>query len=92
MEVKPLSLSGYEFKEPPTKSQLVNCLRDISGFLSRVGGALLADEAYAITDQPLATMLNAGVTLKASADQFDAGPNKEGLVHAMPAPPQMPRR
>jgi hypothetical protein len=90
MEARDLTLDAISFKESPTKSQLVNTLRDIHKFLSRMGGMMLADESYAISDQPLTTMMNASVQLKAAADMFEAGPNRDGLLQAMPAPPRNP--
>ena len=87
MEFPDLHLEEFSFSSAPTKTQLVNVLRSMHSFLSRVGGAVIADGQYTIADQALATMLNGSITLKAAADQFEAGPNQQGIVHAMPAPP-----
>jgi hypothetical protein len=80
MNVPDLHLSEISFKETPTKSQLVNALRDIQTFLGRVGGSIIADGSYSIADQPVGVLLNASVALKQSADLFEAGPNASGLA------------
>jgi hypothetical protein len=90
MDVKDLKLDAISFNQPPTKSQLVNTLRDVSTFLGRVGGALILDGAYSVADPPLGQMLNSAIQLKASADAFDAGPSASGL--ALPQPAPGPRR
>lgn len=92
METKDLSLDAISFKEAPTKTQLVNVLRDIHRFLSRLGGVIIADEQFTIADPAVGAMLNGTIQLRAAADQFEAGPNQAGLVHAMPAPPAGQRR
>jgi hypothetical protein len=86
MEVKNLELEAISFSEAPTKSQLVNTLRDICTFLGRVGGALILDGSYTVADPPLGAMLNASIQLKASADQFENGPNASGLAVPQPGP------
>ena len=90
MDVKDLHLDAIDFNQSPTKSQLVNLLRDIHGFLGRVGGSLILDGAYSVADPPLGAMLNATIQLKAAADQFEAGPNASGL--ALPQQAPGPRR
>lgn len=91
MEVKNLELAAISFTAAPTKTQLTNALREIHGFLGKVGGSLLMDGSYSIADQPLGVMLNAAVALKQSADLFDQGPNVAGLATPMPAPGQVRR-
>jgi hypothetical protein len=86
MDVKDLELDAISFNQAPTKSQLVNTLRDVSNFLGRIGGALILDGSYSVADPPLGQMLNASIQLKASADAFDAGPNASGLALPQPAP------
>jgi len=86
MDVKYLELDAISFNQAPTKSQLVNTLRDVSNFLGRIGGALILDGSYSVADPPLGQMLNASIQLKASADAFDAGPNASGLALPQPAP------
>ncbi len=83
MEVKNLELAAVSFTEAPTKTQLVNLLRDIHKLIGRVGGSLLMDESYTIGDQAVGVMLNASVALKQAADLFEQGPNAAGL--AIPA-------
>lgn len=92
MEVKNLELASISFSEAPTKSQIVNMLRDIHKFLGRVGGALILDESYSIADPPLGAMLNASIQLKASADQFEQGPNAAGLAVPQGGPQVVGRR
>ena len=80
MNVPDLHLPEMSFKETPTKTQLINCLRDVQTFLGRLGGSLIADGSYSIADQPMGVLLNASVALKQSADLFEAGPNAAGLA------------
>lgn len=91
MEVPDLHLAEIKFSAAPTKSQLSNMLRDISKFLGHIGAALILDGSYTIADPPMGAMLNGSIQLKASADQFDAGPNVAGLATPMPAPGQVRR-
>lgn len=91
MEVKNLELESISFTSAPTKTQLTNALRAVSRFLSHVGAALILDESYTVADQPLGQMLNAAITLKACADQFDGGPNASGLAVPQPGGPQVVR-
>lgn len=86
MEVKNLELAAISFSEAPTKTQLVNTLRDIHNFLGRVGGSLILDGSYTIADPAMGAMFNASIQLKASADQFEAGPNAAGLAVPQPGP------
>jgi hypothetical protein len=92
LQVKDLHLDAIDFSEAPTKTQLVNTLRGIHEFLGRVGGALILDGSYSIADQPLGAMLNASIQLKASADQFEAGPNAAGLAVPAAGPQVVGRR
>lgn len=91
MEFPDLKLEAINFTTAPTKTQIVNTLRDIHTFLGRMGGVLVADGSYSIADQPLGVMLNASVALKQSADLFEAGPNASGLAVPQPAPGQIRR-
>jgi hypothetical protein len=80
MEVQDLKLEAISFSAAPTKSQLVNMLRDITTFLGRVGGALILDGSYTIAEPPMGAMFNGSIQLKAAADGFEAGPNASGLA------------
>jgi hypothetical protein len=86
MQVPDLKLAEISFSAAPTRSQLVNMLRDIHKFLGNVGAALIMDGSYTIADQPLGAMLNASIQLKAASDQFDAGPSAQGLSEPRMAP------
>ena len=86
MEVKDLKLDEISFSQPPTRTQIVNMLRDIHRFLSRVGGCVIQSEEFTVADQAVGAMLNATIQIKAASDVFEAGPSQQGLVHAMPAP------
>jgi hypothetical protein len=92
VDLKDLHLEEIKFSTPPTKSQIVNCLRDIFKFINRMGGALILDESYNIADPPMGAMLNGSIQLKAAEDQFEAGPNVAGLATPMPAPGQVRRQ
>jgi hypothetical protein len=92
LEVKDLHLDAISFSEAPTKTQIVNTLRDIHTFLGRIGGALILDGSYSIADQPLGAMFNATIQLKASADQFENGPNAAGLAVPAGGPQVVGRR
>ncbi len=91
MQVQDLKLEEISFNSAPTKTQLTNSLRSISRFLSHVGAALILDESYTVADQSLGQMFNAAITLKACADQFDAGPSASGLAVPQPAGPHVVR-
>ena len=86
MEIE-LHLPEQKFSDTPTKTQLSNLLNDIITFQTRLGGFLLARGDYAITDQSLATLLNATVQLKAAKDLFD-GVSTAGMPQPQPRGPQ----
>jgi len=86
MEIK-LHLPEQDFNDTPTKTQLSNVLNDIITFQTRLGGFLLARGDYAITDQSLATLLNATVQLKAAKDLFD-GVSTAGMPQPQQGRPQ----
>lgn len=92
MEVPDLHLDAMDFKETPTKTQLVNAIRDTQKFLTRLGGSIIADGSYTIGDPAIGALLNGTIQLRAAADQFEAGPNNSGLAVPQPAPVPMPRR
>jgi hypothetical protein len=92
MEVRDLHLDEIHFTSAPTKTQLVNTLRDIHKFLGQVGASLIFDGSYTIAEQALGTMFNASIQLKASADQFEAGPNASGLQVPQAGPMAVPVR
>ena len=93
MELKDLKLEAVTLTEPPTKSQLVYILRDISQFLSRMGAAAVLDGSYAVSDPPLGETLNAATKLKQCAQAFEDGPSASGLAIPQPVPggPQVVR-
>jgi len=90
MEFPDLKLDEIKFNSAPTKTQMVNLLRDISKFVGDCGAAMILDHSYTIADQPLGMALNAAIQFKAAADAFEGGPNASGL--AVPQPVPMPRR
>ena len=92
MDVKDLQLDAISFNQAPTKSQLVNMLRDLHNFIGRVGGSLLMDGSYTIGDQAVGVMLNASVGLKQAADLFEQGPNAAGLAVPQGGPQVVGRR
>jgi hypothetical protein len=92
MDLKDLHLTEISFSAPPTKTQVVNTLRDIFKFINRMGGALILDESYNIGDQAVATMLNGAIQLRAAADAFENGPNATGLAVPQPGPQVVSRR
>lgn len=92
MDVKDLKLKEISFNQAPTKSQIVNTLRDMHEFIGRMGGSLLMDGSYTIGDQAVGVMLNASVALKQAADLFDAGPNAAGLAVPQAGPQVVGRR
>lgn len=87
MDIKNLHIDEMDFSDVPTQSQVVNALRDIHRFLSRLGGVLLAAERHTTAEQSVGVLLNGSIQLKAAADLLEQAPNQAGLVHAMPAPP-----
>lgn len=89
MQLPDLKLDAISFSQAPTRSQIVNCLRDISKFLGQMGGSLILDGSYTVADQQMGAMLNASIQLKASADQFDQSPNSAGLSTPQIAPQVM---
>ena len=93
MNLKDVELEAATFTEPPTKSQLVNVLRNVSQFLSRMGAAVILDGSYAVSDPPLGETLNAATKLKQCAQAFEDGPNASGLALPQPVPggPQVVR-
>jgi hypothetical protein len=90
--MKDLHLPEIAFGQAPTKTQVVNTLRDIFKFINRMGGALILDESYNIGDQAIGQMLNGSIQLRAAADAFEAGPNVAGLAVPQPAPGQVRRQ
>lgn len=92
MEFKDLELEAVSFKDTPTKTQVVNMLRDIQKFLTRIGGVLIVDGSYSIGDEPVAILLNATIQLRAAADKFEAGPNQSGLAVPNPSLTRGPQR
>jgi hypothetical protein len=92
MEVPDLKLDAISFNQPPTKSQLTNMLRDLSKFVSHCAAAIVIDGSYQVSDQPCGGMFNAATMLKGCADQFEAGPNAQGLAIPQPGPMPVPRR
>ena len=93
MEVKDLHLDAISFSAPPTKTQIVNILRDVSQFLTRMGAAVVLDGSYSVSDPPLGETLNAATKLKQCAQAFEDGPNVSGLALPQPVPggPQVVR-
>jgi hypothetical protein len=92
MDLKDLHLDEISFSAPPTKTQIVNVLRDIYKFVNRMGGAIILDESYSISDPPVGSMLNGAIQLRAAADAFEAGPNVAGLAVPQQAPGQVRRQ
>ena len=92
MELPDLHLDAIDFKEPPTKTQTINALRDIEKFLTRMGGAIVAEGSYRMGEQSIGTLLNATIQLRAAADAFEQGPNASGLAVPQPGPVPMQRR
>lgn len=92
MDLKDLHLTEISFSAPPTKTQVVNALRDIFKFLNRMGGALILDESYNIGDQGIGQMLNGAIQLRAAADTFENGPNTAGLAVPQAGPQVVTRR
>lgn len=90
MQFEDLKLPAFEFKEAPTKTQIVNTLRDIHKFLNRLGGALILDGSYTVGDEPIGLLLNGSIQMRAAADKFEAGPNSSGI--AVPQPHPGPQR
>jgi hypothetical protein len=74
----------------PTKTQLENHMGDLSSYLNKLAGALLATGEFTIADQPIATVLNAAAALKAAKEQF-AGATTSGIVTPRPQPQMVPR-
>jgi hypothetical protein len=72
----------------PTKTQLENHMGELSSYLNKLAGALLATGEFTIADQPIATVLNAAGALKAAKEQF-AGATTTGIV--APRPQMVPR-
>lgn len=93
MEFNDLHLDAISFTAAPTKTQIVNTIRDMQKFLTRLGGALLVDGSYALGDEPIAILFNGTIQLRGAADRFEAGPNVAGLTTPQPVPGQVgPRR
>lgn len=84
MEIK-LHLPEHSFNDTPTKTQLDNCLADITTFLNKVCGGYLASGEYSVADQPLGALLNATVQLKGAKELF-AGNSNAGLAIPRPVP------
>lgn len=84
-----LKLEAQNWSErTPTKTQLENHMGDLSSYLNKLAGALLATGEFTIADQPIATVLNAAGALKAAKEQF-AGATTTGIV--APRPQMVPR-
>lgn len=92
MEFSDLHLDAQDFKEAPTKTQIINLLHDVEKFLARVGAALMLDGSYRIGEQSVGTLLNATIQLRAAADAFEQGPNSTGLAVPQPGPVPIPGR
>lgn len=92
MEFKDLELEAASFKDTPTKTQVVNTLRDIQKFLTRMGGALLVDGSYSLGDESIGVLLNSAVQVRVAADKFEAGPNQSGLAVPNPNLSRGPQR
>jgi hypothetical protein len=90
MEIN-LHLPEVSFSDRPTKTQLTNALNDHINFWNKIAGSLLASGDYAVTDQSLATLLNATVQFKAAKDLFD-GVSTAGMAAPNPNVSQMQRR
>ena len=43
MDLQDLHLDAIDFKEPPTKTQVVNALNNIHLFIAKMGASLLLD-------------------------------------------------
>ncbi len=86
MELKDLKLEAVTLTEPPTKTQIINILRDVSQFLTRMGAAVVLDGSYSVSDPPLGETLNAATKLKQCAQAFEDGPNASGLALPQPVP------
>lgn len=92
MEFPDLHLAEVNFTAPPTKSQIVNTLRDITKFLQSVGGSVLHDGSYTIGGEEIGQLLNATLQLRVAADKFE-GPSGSGLavpqLQGQPGPRRM---
>ena len=86
MQTPDLKLDAITFNAPPTKSQLVNTLREISKFVSNCAASVVLDGSYSVSDQPCGGMFNASTMLKQCADGFENGPNATGLAVPQPGP------
>lgn len=85
-----IKLEAVDFSDrTPTKTQLENLCGDLSNFINKLAGSVLATGEFAITDQSIATLLNAAGALKAAKEQF--GANASGLAIPRAQPP-MPTR
>lgn len=92
MEVPDLKLDAISFNAPPTKTQLVNMLRDISKFVNACAASVVLDGSYKPADPPCGSMFNGAHMLNQCADGFEAGPNATGLAVPQPGPMAVPRR
>lgn len=93
MQQPDLHLPEVNFTAPPTKSQIVNTLRDIAKFLGQLGGSILHDASYTLGGEDVGALLNATIHVRAAGDKFEAGPNSAGLAvpQQMPGGPQRVR-
>lgn len=89
-----LKLEAQDWSErTPTKTQMENSLNDLSIYLQRLGGALLATGEYTITEgeqnNPIAALLQTAGQAHRAKLMF-AGTSTSGI--AVPSPGPVPMR
>ena len=94
MDLQDLHLDAIDFKEPPTKTQVVNALNNIHLFIAKMGASLLLDSnpIVKLGENSIGLLFNAAIQVRGAADGFDQSPNSAGLSLPQPGPVPMPRR
>ena len=67
----------------PTKGQLANHMSDLSNYLNKLAGSLLAMGEFTVSDQPMTAVLNAAGALRAASEGF-GGRSGAGLIESRP--------
>jgi hypothetical protein len=93
MEVPDLHLAEISFKEPPTKAQTTNALRDISKFLNNVTCALITSGTFYPNEPHCGEIFNSASKLRLCAEAIEKGPLSDSgllLPQGMQGPQAVP--
>lgn len=84
-----IKLEAIDYSDrTPTKTQIENACEDISKFLQKMGGSLLATGEFTIKEQFMQHLFNGASALSAAKEAL--GQNTSGLAvaRAVPGPPR----